>query len=49
MFILASPNWQRCAPITVTRERPIDIVGEPITISTGLNCLWEPVGLLIFT
>ena len=43
MFILASPDWKGSAPIAISRESPIDIVIEPITIAAIFNCLWMPV------
>ncbi len=47
MFVFTAPDWQGSAPISITRERPINVICKPIAISTGLNSLWEPVGLLI--
>ena len=48
MFIFAAPNWQRCTPVTIAGERPVDVVIEPIAIATILNRFGIPIGLLIF-
>ena len=49
MLIFTAPDWQGSSPETITRKGPIDIVIEPISVTSSLNCLWMPVGLLILT
>ena len=47
MLIFAAPYWQGSTPEAITRECPIDIVCQPITIATALDSFWVPISLLI--
>jgi hypothetical protein len=49
MLVLTAPDRKRCSPESITRERPINIVLKPVTVSTSFNCLWVPIGLLILS
>lgn len=48
MFILASPNRKGSTPITIARKSPVNIVIEPITVATGLDCFRVPICLFVF-
>ena len=47
MLVFTAPNWQGSTPVAIARECPIDIVCEPITITTIFNRFWMPIRLLI--
>src|SRR5699024_7513122 len=34
---VADPDWERCAPITIARERPIDVAFQPLAETTGTD------------
>ena len=47
MLIVAAPNRQRSSPVAIARKCPVNIVIEPITIATRLDCFGVPISLLI--
>ena len=49
MLVLTTPDGKRRTPESIARERPINIVLKPVTVSTSFNCLWVPIGLLILS
>ena len=44
---MAAPDRQRGAPVAAARERPVDVVGQPVAVAAVLDGLGEPVGLLV--
>ena len=49
MFIFTTPYWKRSTPIAITRKCPINIIIEPISVTTIFDSFWVPVRMLIFT
>ena len=47
MALRTTPNWKRRSPIAAARERPVDIVIEPITETSSLDRFRMPICLLI--
>ena len=45
--LLASPDRQRGAPVALARERPVDVVPEPVPVAAVLDVLGVPVDLLV--
>ena len=41
--LVAYPNRERCAPVTVTRDTPVDNVFEEVTHTACADCWWNPV------
>src|SRR5947209_19795106 len=40
---VAAPERKRCAPVSLSRQRPIDIVGQPVPIAAVPDVRWAPV------
>ena len=49
MFVVAAPDGQGGSPETIARKGPVDVVIEPITISSFFDCLWMPICFCILT
>ena len=45
--VAAAPHRDRRAPVTVARQRPVDVVGEPVAEASVLDVLRMPVDLLV--
>ncbi len=43
----AAPDGQRGAPVAAARERPVDVVVQPVPVAAPLDRLGEPAGVLV--
>ena len=48
MLILTTPNRKGSTPVAIARERPVNVVVEPIAIATFFDCLWMLISLGVF-
>src|SRR5258708_40311478 len=42
--LVADPEWERRAPVARTRDRPVDVVLQPVAHATRLDVRRDPVG-----
>ncbi len=47
VVVLAAPDRQRCAPVAVAGQRPVDVVVQPVAVPAVLDRVREPVGVLV--
>src|SRR5258708_6495034 len=45
--VVADPEWERRAPVARTRDRPVDVVLQPVAHAARLDVRRDPVGGLV--